>query len=130
MNTAPQAPLIPDEPQWLVREKTQSGTSKGDDLGPFVRKVTVELVWGTWVPNKSGRPEIVGETFHILHGPTAYASMEAMAKEMNAKGQKPPESKVAKTRLDGFKQTVAQAGGDSLFDAITLKETISYDPKK
>ena len=131
MNT-PQQPLIPETKQWLVREKTQSGTSKGDDLGPFVRKITVELVYGVWkaAEKATSQPRIVGESYHTLSGPTARKSIQKMADDLNAKGTIPEDKEPVKTRLDGYRQSFNEAGGESLFDAMTLKSTISYAPER
>ena len=98
------------------------------------RRTKHELVYGHWQPvtNRDGHitgHKVIGEAVHMLTGPNGKESLERMADDLNRRGEKPP-GKTPKTRLDGFKQTFEQGGGDSLFSATELQRAISYRPKQ
>lgn len=129
--------LIPTNTErWLVRESVKRNFNQRNELNDD--RLIAELVYGhhdTVKVHDATVTIVVGQVFHTLHDPTAAKSITEMAESLNARGYVPdgkatPKQKPAKTRLDGFRQSFAQAGGDALFPADVLKATISYDPHK
>lgn len=123
--------LIPQGDSWLVRTTEEPGKVRGEVIAN--RRFKYELVWGHWEPsfNKEGQitgHKVVGEAHHMLTGPNGKRAIEEQAAILNAKGEQPPK-KGPKTRLDGYKQTHDEGGGNSLFDCVTLQRCISYKPK-
>lgn len=130
MNTEPE--LIPQGDSWLVRTTKEPGKLRGEVVVNCRTKH--ELVYGHWEPvtNRDGHitgHKVIGEAVHMLTGPNGKEALERMADDLNRKGEKPPE-KTPKTRLDGYRQTHDESGGNSLFDCVTLQRCISYAPKK
>lgn len=117
---------------WMVRETQESGKVKDNIVQN--RRFKYDLVYGEWEPvkNKDGLitgHKIVGESVHQLTGEIGRKSLEGMADRFNAEGKK-PDKKAPKTRLDGYKQTHDNSGGNSLFDCVTLQRCISYKPEQ
>lgn len=120
--------LIPDQPRWLVRVTETIPVDNGKGIRKSTR--TAQLIWGVanLVKGKNDvtREVINGDCHHELTGPTAEKSIRDMAERMNREGKLPPETKQPKTRMDGYRQSFKEAGGDALFPADVLKSTISY----
>lgn len=116
------------ELKWLVRVTETLPVTNAKGIRKATR--TAQLIWGTMEMQRGKdsveREVITGDCHHELTGPTCQKSMQEMADRMNAEGKLPPDKKQPKTRLDGYRQSFKEAGGNSLFDAETLKATISY----
>lgn len=129
MKTEPE--LIPQGDCWLVRSTEEAGKLRGEVI--VNRRTKHELVYGHWEPNfnKEGHitgHKVLGEAFHTLTGPNGKLELEKLADQYNKEGKKPPE-KVPETRLEGWKQSHDQSGGNSLFDCVTLQRCISFKPE-
>lgn len=122
----PEPELIPLPPTWLLRSSIKHHTSKFDKR-KFEDTIVAELIYGSpetcTAKNGVTITEVHGDTYHVLNGPTAEASISEMAKRLNERKFVPDEAKkLIRTRADGWTQSKDCTGWGS-FTEFALPET-------
>lgn len=90
-----------EEPKrWMCRERIDMDNAITN--GVAKHKVWHELVWGRWEMEKHHKngqitpKQIVGESYHELHGPTSAASINSFAEDLNMRNVPPSKIPVFK----------------------------------